>query len=492
MRTAPARRGAARLAGAGALSFALLLVASIAAASLRAPGASAEDGGGLAGIAAWLRAAPPPGVALAAEASEDGQWRFLSPGGEIFTAAGPEELARVATVLFPDAPRDTDLAIYVAADTVFLHRRALATLPKGSKLNLVAGAASYPLVERKEGEVARLFAQVRPHLMLELEERAGFEEALFQLTRPLAAAVRILALEPGGPPTLAVSPRLEPASGRALVDAIDPQSLNAALTGVRGQTVLVTGSIADGRLSVQPASGEKTSLALPDLLAAAASSDVNLIVLNAATAPRQPGGRNWLWQKVEVEGLGAVSANATLADFCEAIGAANRSLLVTAKVAADRASLTMLPVVESTSAIDVESMVTSVLAQITGKVGIAGVAASLRSAARERELARRVIPGIPSVLQLAYLVLMLFGVAGLRPARAEWRRLWPPELVSEYAGRGGYLAARLVRGLAFLLLFLPFAGLVGLPYLLLRGPRSAGGGMLRLRVGRARRLPAGP
>jgi hypothetical protein len=467
-----------------------LLVAPIAAVGIGAPGASAQDDGGLALIAAWLRAAPPPGVALAAEASEDGQWRFLSPNGEIFTAGTPEELARVARVLFPDAPRDADLALYLAANTVFLHRQALAALPKGSKLNLFAGAASYPLIERKEGEVARLFARLRPHLMLALEERAGFEEAVWQLTRPLAAAVRILALEPDGPPTLASSPRPEPESGRALVDAVDPRSLAAALTGIRGQTVLITGSIADGRLSVQPARGDKTTLALADLFAAAAGSDVNLIVLDAASAPRQPGGRNWLWQKVEVEGLGAALANATLADFCEAIGAANRSLLVTAKVAADRASLTMLPAAGPPSGIDVHSMVTSVLAQITGKVSIAGVAASLRSAAREQELARRVVPGIPSMLQLAYLALLLLGVAGLSPARAAWRRLWPPEMVSEYAGRAGHLAARMVRGLAFLLLFLPFAGLVGLPYLLLRGPRSAGRGMLRVR--RARRLPAAP
>ena len=127
---------------------------------------------------------------------------------------------------------------------------------------------------------------------------------MWQLARPLNKAnVRVLALEPGGPPRLASTPRIDPATKRAMVDAIDPASLPAALGSVRGQTVLVTGRV-DGRLLyVQPSSGPERSMLLPDLFKAAEEADVNLIVLRTASTPRQPGGRNWLWQKVEVRGL---------------------------------------------------------------------------------------------------------------------------------------------------------------------------------------------
>ena len=476
------------------LLVALLLAAAGAAAGSRVPG-DGETAGGLAAIAARLRAVPPLGPALAAEATDDGHWRFLSLAGETYTAGTPEELARVAPILFPDAPRAAELALYVAPDTIFGHRLALAALPPGSTLYLMAGGLSYPVTPRADGEGKRWFAQVRPNLMLELAERAAFAEAAWQLARPLAtAAIRILALEPGGPPTLPSTPRLEPESGRALVDAIDPRSLTAALARVRGQTVLVTAHIAGGVLNVQPARGPEASLALAPLFAAAEEADVNLIVLHAASVPRQPGGRNWLWQKVEVAGLHAALGNATLADFFDALGAANRPLLVAATTAPGRASLTMLPGAGAPApALDVEGMYGGVLAQITGRVSIAGVAASLRSAERERELARRIIPGVPAALQAAYAVLLLLGGIGSGAARAWWRRLWPPERITEYAGRAGYRAARAVRGLVFLLLFVPLSAPASLPCALARGLMRARGAAARVREARPRRrLPAGP
>ena len=69
-----------------------------------------------------------------------------------------------------------------------------------------------------------------PASFVELAERKAFEEAVWQLARPLNKAnVRVLALEPGGPPRLASAPRIDPATKRAMVDAIDPASLPAAL-----------------------------------------------------------------------------------------------------------------------------------------------------------------------------------------------------------------------------------------------------------------------
>jgi hypothetical protein len=77
------------------------------------------------------------------------------------------------------------------------------------------------------------------------------------------------------------------------------------------------------------------------------------------------------------------------------------------------------------------------------------------SAERQQELDRRLVAGIPSDIQTGYLLLAFLGLLGLPVSRAWWQRLWPRESAAEYALRSGYWAARVVRGGAFLLLFLP-------------------------------------
>jgi hypothetical protein len=439
---------------------------------------SQDRSGGLERLAARLRDLPAAAspAALAAQAAPEGPWRFANRAGEILTVATPDEMQRVASVLLPEFGADARLAIFLDEDTLFRRPAALADLPKASQLNVVVGGDSFALIGRGEAG-GRLFAEVRPNLLVELNERRAFEEAVWQLQRPLEAAeVRVLALEPGAPPTLPASPRIDAISKRALIDAIDPASLPAALGSLRGQTVLITARIDARLLFVQPASGSERSLILADLFAAAEEADVNLVVLHAAATPRQPGGRNWLWQRVEVKGLDQALQRARVADFYNALGAVNRPLLASAVVAAGRTSLTIgrlggAP--GSTSPTGVGDMFSAVLSEITGRVVITAVVASLRSAERQRELELRFIPGVPSDVAAAYLVLLALGLVGAPASRLWWRRLWPPEAAAEYAGRVGYLAARMVRGLFFLLLFLPLSASLSVPLLLVRNVLGA-------------------
>jgi hypothetical protein len=455
----------------------------------RAEGASLEE------IAAHLRRLGPDvqRTALAAAPTGDGHWRFINAQGEPFTAGTADEIARVGAILLPDAGGSATLALYVGEDAIF-HRQALGDLPKGSTLTLVLGEESCPIVRRSEGGAERIFARLRTNLLVEMREQAAFGEAVWQLARPLAAAgVRVLALEPGGPPTLAASPRIDPVSRRALVDTVDPQSLAAALHVVRGQTVLLTGR-SDGRLlTVQPASGGERSVALAELAGAAEAADVNLVVLVAKTTPRQPGGRNWLWQRVEVAGLERALEHARLADFFNALGAANSPLRVSATTTARRTRLTIAPLDgETGSPFDVGGVFSGILSQITGRVAIAGVDASLRSAARERELSWRVIPGLPADVQAGYLLLVVLGLFALPAARVAFRRLWPPESPTEYAGRVGYLAALAVRASIFSALFLPLFAAWRVPSVIARQLADALGGAVRLVRGRRPRATANP
>ena len=432
------------------------------AAEHAAPRATKFGTGAIDSAAAHVKALPARadgGAPLAAQATQEGHWRFVNKAGETFTAGTPEELKRVATVLLPEAKADAKLALYLTEDTVFQFRGALKDLPKGTELFVVAGSESYRVLRRGEGSAERLFAEVRPRLVVELAERKSFEEAVWQLARPLNKAnVRVLALEPGGPPRLASAPRLDPATKRAMVDAIDPASLPAALGSVRGQTVLVTGRV-DGRLLyVQPATGPERSILMPDLFKAAEEADVNLVVLRAASTPRQPGGRNWLWQKVEVKGLEQAMQHARFADFLNALGGANSRLLVSATASGRRTTLEIKSAAELSGGpmqSPVGDLFSGIASDITGRVVTMGLHASMRSAERQVELDQRIIPGIPADFQIGYFVLVVLGLLGVPVSRAWWRRLWPPEAATEYAGRTGYLAARIVRGSVFLLLFLP-------------------------------------
>jgi hypothetical protein len=424
----------------------------------------ARKGATLDHAAAHLKALPdrPDGIALAAQATQEGHWRFVNKAGETFTAGTPDELKRVVSVLLPEAKPDAKLSLYVTPDTAFQHRAALKDLPKSAELFVVLGDESYRILRRADGASERLFAQVRPNLFIELAERAKFDEALWQLMRPLdRARVRVLALEPGGPSTLTATPRIDAATNRASVDIIDPASLPAAMGSIRGQTVLITGRVDGQLLYVKPSSGPERSLLVRDLLRAADDADVNLVMLQSASTPRQPGGRNWFWQKVEVKGLDDALQRARMADFLNALAGPGRRFAVSATPSGTlRTGLDMrlAPDLPGTSPGRPASEVfADLVADVAGRVLTDGVQASLRNAERQQELDQRIVPGIPSEAQFLYILLMVMGLLGLPVSRRWWRRLWPPEQAGEYPIRSGYWAARMVRGAMFLFIFLPLA-----------------------------------
>ena len=285
-----------------------------------------------------------------------------------------------------------------------------------------------------------------------MAERKVFDEAVWQLTRPLNKAnVRVLALEPGGPPRLASTPRIDPATKRA---AGRRRSIRRACprrwARCAARPCWSPAASMAALLYVQPSSGPEKSLLLPDLFKAAEEADVNLVVLRAASTPRQPGGRNWLWQKVEVKGLEQAMQHARVADFLNALGGTERApaglghALRPAhrcSTSGRRADLPGGPLQSP-----VGDLFSGIVSDITGRVITAGLQANMRSAERQQELDQRLIPGIPSDFQFGYLVLVVLGLFGVPISRAWWRRLWPPEAATEYAGRAGYLAARTVRG----------------------------------------------
>jgi len=426
--------------------------------------------GSLDNVAAHVKALPhKPGVhALAAAATPEGHWRFVNRAGETMTVASPEEMRRALAILAPDAAAaESRLALYLTDATALRHRALLKDLPKGADLHVLIGKNAYRLLRRPDAAGERLLAQVRPNLVVELDERRLFEEAMFQLARPLGKAdIRVIALEPGGPGLLAAAPRLDAASGRALTDAIDPDRLRHALSGIRGQTALVTGRVDGELLYFKPASGAERSLLLRDLTAAAKAADVNLVIFKSAT-PRQPGARNWLWQRVEVRGLDSALQRADLADFLDALGGSGARMAVTATPqGALRTRLDIRPAPELGPApmtAPIADAVTGIVSELAGQLVTSGIEASVRSAERQRELDARIIAGVPSQLQFGYLALLVLGLFGLAVARGWWQRLWPAERRNDYAGAFAYHAARAVRGTVMLLAFVPLVAVASAP-----------------------------
>jgi hypothetical protein len=421
-------------------------------------------------VAAHVRALPPrpEATALAAEATPEGHWRFVNKAGETITAGTPDEMRRVVSLLVPDARADARLQLYLTEETVFARRAALKELPKGSELHLFAAEESYRILRRSEGSSERLFAEIRSNLVVELSDARQFAEVAWQLGRPLNKAnIRVLALEAGSATRLAASPRLDAASKKALIDSIDPGSLAAALGAVRGQTVLVTGRIDGELLHVKGASGPERSLLVKDLFKAAEQADVNLILLHASSTPRQPGGRNWLWQKVEVKGLEEALQRARVADFYNALAPPNGRFAVTAKaVGAARTQVALAPIADLPkvpAARPLSDILADAAASLTGRVITAGVEANVRSAEYQRDVDWRLLPSLPANLQIGYIVLVLIGFLGAPLARVWWAHLWPPEDRTEYAGRSGYWAARLIRDSLFVAVFLPLTAPLSAP-----------------------------
>lgn len=413
---------------------------------------------------AHLRNLPAKGAALSAHVTQEGHWKFANREGEVFTAASPQEMARVAPTLLPDAPAGQRLDLYLSEATLFADRALLADLPPAARLYVVTDKHAYPLVVRAESGGA-LHVAVRPNLLLETRQPALFEETVTLLERPLVrSSVRTLALEPGGPQTLAAYPRLDADTGAALVDAIDPATLADALTAVRGQTVLVTGRVDDAQLWFRPASGPEQSLRLPELTRAAADADVNLVLLNAE-APRQPGGRNWLWQRIAVGGLDEALKRATLGDFLDALGASRGPFRVgVEREAGGRIAIRAVPTGGSDALTGVVGgLWTNTLSSLTGNVVTSTVEVHARDESRQRELDTRIVPGVPAWMQIVYLICFGAGVLAWPVASAWFGSLWPPEQRSEYGNRFGFRAAQAMRLAAFLALFLP---IVGLPALL--------------------------
>lgn len=401
------------------------------------------------------------GSALAVHATPEGHWVFANKKGETFTAGTVDELARAPATLLGETGASGKLNLYLTPDTIFDHSARMKALPADARLHVVANKKSYPL-SRAPGTNSEYRAAVRSNVGLAMRDPSLFSEALYRLNRPLNKAnIRVLALEPGGPKRLSSVPAYDPKTRRRLSEPVDPATLETALAKLTGQNVVLTGKVENGRLAFESRSGRIGDIALSDLANVAQNADVNLIVLRSSSSA-QPGSTTYLWRTVQVDGLDTALKRPTFADFLESVTASSGDLVVDAQRGGQgRLVLNAVPASSGGSSRSggLGSWVDMLSEQITGSIATNGVTTYTRDRAEEREHSWRLVPLIPSAWQFTYLLSVFAGLIGLGTVRSWLRAIWPFEQRGEYSGRIGYQAARIARGLAFIVIFLPLFGI---------------------------------
>jgi hypothetical protein len=448
---------------------------SVSPGSQTSSSAATSSAATLAAAVAHLKARTPSSdgtIELVAQSTAEGQWTLVNRLGEVFTSANGAELSRGLQMLTGGVATDK-LAFILTDDSLFAGRAGLKDLPKSAAVFALIGEQPRPL--SRLGSNGTWMLDVRAGLLVELGERAPFDETMYQLTRPIdRSGIRLMGLEPGGPKTFTSTPRFEANGTRALIDRVDPAHIAAALPALAGQTALLVGRVDGDLLFYQPATGTERSVALHDLDAAAQRADVNMFILKSQLSA-QPGSRNWLWQETAVKGLDDALKSATLADFFAVIRGRQSLVIAGVPQDGDRMTLTLSPLRASNSLSAVVPAIVPSVADITGKLGalvgsitgsvtgqveVQGLTGYVRTSVRQTELNRRIVPGVPSFLQWLYGSSLLAGLIGLSVARRWWATLWPAEARTDYSSGIGYWAARAVRTTLFALVYIPFTGYV--------------------------------
>lgn len=425
-------------------------------------------------VAALVAKLPPnlKGAALAAEALPEGGWRFVNGAGETVTAANAVEMERALAWLVPEASGGSGrrIGFYVTEESAFRYPGQIATLPPGSLVHVAVDGRSYPLLIRGAGEETRLFAEVGADLAVALDEAKLFEEALWQLRRPLGrGSLRVLSLDPDGARVLPKVPSHSGSAAAKAPETVNPYALDEMFRDIAGQTVVVTGKAEGELLRFAPVSGGEKTVVIDDLMRAAAANDVNLVLLQAAT-PKQPGRKTWLLQPARIADLDKALAAGTVGDFFAVLAKGQGRLLVQAgEGGRGHVRLTVRPAegelprpsgAEPSPGAGEKfgELLADLVQNVAGQVVTTAAELNVQSRERTEELERRIVPGIPSDIQYGVVFAYVFGLLGLGPLRRFWRYLLPSRAGEPGRARVPGVLARLGRALLFLLVFMPLVG----------------------------------
>lgn len=434
-------------------------------------------------------------LAIAVHANAQGHWQFATLAGDVYTAGTPDELKRAALVIAPDAPDGfASRTLVLSQASLFAGASVLKDLPVAKSIVVAVGpgfpGGSLPVLRRPAGALA---VQVRAQVALDVQDGVLFQEALSHLRRPIdGKSLRVFSLTVGGAASVPHVPKFDASTGASALDLVDPDHLVTAIKSVARQTVVLTGRSEGAFVVMQPASGPLRRYEWAELAGAARAADVDLIVLEV-DPPLQPGGQNWLWQRMSVAGLDAARKRPTLADFINAIAAGRGVLSVSSAAAGDQRFGLVARLVQESGGLTgwlttgwlkdaADAVSGQVAGQVLGALRPTGMTVNYVSADRRRQLDSAVFGWVPGWVVAVYAGGVALGLLALRVLRAWWRGIWPLERAGDYAGGRGYWLARIVRGVVFVAVFAPIAAVPGVVVTVVRLMRR------RANVGPAERV----
>ena len=399
----------------------LIIVASLAGVICSPASASnVLDDPDLEAAADYLQATPKAGALglMVAAASAEGQWVFVNARGERATAADAGEVAKVLEFLEPEfsAKPEAGFTFLLTLKTAAERRAFLAELPAGANFQLFFQGGSLALT-LGEGQPPELSHASAGGLTVPIHTASQFAGTEAFLNREIPrGGVRLLALEPGAARFLPGRRPREAEDQTLSAEAIDPYKARDVFRSIAGGTAIVTGAIDSGLLHFQPATGNEQTVIVDDLEQAAIDADIDLLIIDTGT-PRQPGASNMLWQTAALARGSEVLASRRMQDLLAALSSGAGALRVemTEPASSEVWRFVLTPG-------QGQGTFGGMIGAVTGELTPVAIRVSARTSGRIAELDRRLLPGIQSEVQFAYLGLFGLGLLGWPVALGWWRR----------------------------------------------------------------------
>lgn len=419
--------------------------------------------------------------ALISQATPEGHVRLTNLKGETVTASSTKEIDAALRWLLPEASDAgrKNVDFYFDTSALAAGRPALNTLPRSGRAHVIHKDKSYAIVGQPPFESKALRVRLRPNVVVRASSAAAFREAAWQVNQPLKPSqIRVLSLDPDTTSPLQPA-RVSTDTTAPVIEAANPYALAKSMRGLSRQTVVLSGTVEGKVLFFTPSSGKRQSVLLADLRASAMRDDVNLIILDTDST-RQPGVRNLLWQKTEVGGLDTALKSATVGDFWSALVPRRAPLELevspsgktqVAISATPRAELSRkLPDDDNSLISTTGKLLEDAVASVAGNIVTNSLETSVRSRQRQEELDLRIVPFLPAMPQILYIVAFIAGFGGLATIKSWWRKVWPLRQRAAFASTLGWLGNRLARGVPFFFVFMPLVAFIATPYQMVRGP----------------------
>ena len=407
--------------------------------------------------------------AVVLQVDQVGHWTMANLSGELFTAANDAEFKTGLKQLVPksvDLPTRT-ASFFLAPTAVFSHPQHVAKLPSRHPRALVSNQRIHPLETLVPELPEQMYVRAAANVYLPLTNRDVFRDLAWQMEQRPGSAARARLLSLNANATMPLPAALAAGDAVRLVsEQVNPYDFAAALSALRGQTVIVSGKRDGKYLAFNAADHDEQSVLVSDLKRAARTADVNLILVNAQTSS-QPGPRTLTFSDSSISGVDVTTARGTFAELISAMaGSASGPMILTAgpassshRVLTAQPLTTAQPKSTLTSTWEtVRSWWRTTVTSMTGDVDAQGITMVLRQPTYQIEMDRRIVTWLPSWVAFTYLGLAAVGLLLFVSTQRWWRRFVPaprPPLGNAPLKFAFYRLVLMLERLAFILVGAP-------------------------------------